>query len=102
MLIQEYGASAMSKNSQGQTPYDASTVNSVRQWLLPLQLQAETQYALDNGGAGLPPGIDLGGLRVKNLNLPPPPTFGATPSPGPAGGMPPPGTPQQQFGKGIL
>ena len=97
MLIQEYGASAMSKNNHGQTPYDACSVNSVRQWLLPLQLQAETQYALDNGGVGLPPGIDLGGLRVKNSNLAPPPMFGGA-SPSPAGGMPPPGGAQQQFG----
>lgn len=64
------------KNRSGQTAYDVAVLNSVRQFLLPLQLQAETQAALDNGGAGLPPGIDLGGLKINNAHLPPPPVMG--------------------------
>ena len=72
------------KNNFGQTPYDVASLNMVRQYLLPIQLQAETQAALDNGGRGLPPGIDLGGLKISNSNLPPPPTG----MPG-AGGPPP-------------
>jgi hypothetical protein len=51
------------RNGLGQTPYDAATLNSIRQYLLPIQLQAETQAALDNGGQGLPPGIDLPGFE---------------------------------------
>jgi hypothetical protein len=83
MLLNDYGASVLSKNSQGQTPYDVATLDSVRQFLLPIQLQRETQIALDNGGHGLPPGIDLGGLRITNsIAMPPPPKFGE-------GGIPP-------------
>jgi hypothetical protein len=86
-LITEFGASAMVKNYAGQTPYDVCSVNSIRQYLLPIQLQAETQYAIDNGGIGLPPGIDMGGLRIQNSAMPPPPSqFGA----GGGGGPPPP------------
>ena len=80
LLIQQYGASVLAKNYQGQTPYDVASLNGIRQFILPIQLQAETQIALDNGGQGLPPGIDLGGLRIKNHNMAPPPTqFGAPP-----------------------
>ncbi len=75
LLITNYGASVVAKNSSGQTPYDVAALNSIRQHLLPIQLQAETQAALDNGGQGLPAGIDLGGLRIKNPAVPPPPTF---------------------------
>jgi hypothetical protein len=75
LLLTEYKADVCAKNFQGQTPYDVATLNSVRQHLLPIQLQKETQFALDNGGQGLPPGIDLGGLRIKNSAMPPPPTF---------------------------
>ena len=116
MLITEYGASVTVKNSQGQTPYDVAPLNNVRQYLLPLQLQAETQAALDNGGVGLPPGIDLGGLKINNSHLPPPPMGGPpmgaggpppggaamppTPTPGTPAGMPPPvgGLPPAQPG----
>ena len=63
------------KNSRGETPYDVAQLNSVRQYLLPIQLQAETQAALENGGAGLAPGIDLGGLKIQNSALPPPPSM---------------------------
>ena len=56
MLVTEYKASPCAKNSAGQTPYDLASLNMVRQYLLPLQLQAETQHAIDNGGVGLPPG----------------------------------------------
>ncbi|CAB9528209.1 Ankyrin Repeat [Seminavis robusta] len=73
LLVTELGASVVAKNSLGQTPYDVATVNSVRQFLLPLQLQQETQAAIDNGGVGLPPGIDMGGLRIRNPVAPPPP-----------------------------
>lgn len=98
LLVTEYHASVTAKNHSRQTPYDVASANSVRQYLLPLQLQKETQEALDNGGAGLPPGIDLGGMKISYDHLPPPPTGtnvggGASmgpPSAGPpsAGGMP--------------
>lgn len=76
MLLNDYGANILAKNSQGQMPYDLASLDSVRQFLLPIQLQKETQIALDNGGLGLPPGIDLGGLRIQNSAVPPPPKFG--------------------------
>ena len=72
LLVTQFGASVVAKNSQGQTPYDVALVNTVRQYLLPLQLQQETRNALENGGLGLPPGIDLGGLQIRNSALPPP------------------------------
>lgn len=65
----------VAKNFRNETPYDVAALNSVRQYLLPIQLQAETQAAIDNGGAGLPPGIDMGGLKIQYSNLPPPPSF---------------------------
>eukprot|EP00934_Nitzschia_sp_Nitz4_P005097 Nitzschia sp. Nitz4//scaffold14_size191712//122492//125170//NITZ4_001736-RA/size191712-processed-gene-0.279-mRNA-1//1//CDS//3329536966//5087//frame0 len=83
LLIGTYGASVLDKNAQGQTPYDVAAKNAIRQYLLPIQLQAETQIALDNGGHGLPPGIDLGGLRIQNSAMPPPPMAM------PGGGAPP-------------
>ncbi|VEU34893.1 unnamed protein product [Pseudo-nitzschia multistriata] len=76
MLITEYQADPCAKNSQGQTPYDLATLDSIRQYLLPIQLQRETQHALDNGGVGLAPGIDLGGLKINRSNMAPPPQFG--------------------------
>ena len=80
LMISQYGASVLSKNALGQTPYDVASLNVIRQYLLPIQLQAETKIALENGGQGLPPGIDLGGLRITNSHIPPPPTqFGAPP-----------------------
>ncbi len=88
MLVTDFGASVITKNALGQTAYEVATLTSVRQYLLPLQLQQETQQALDNGGVGLPPGIDLGGHRIQNNNMmtapppliPPPPTnFGSPP-----------------------
>jgi len=104
MLVTEYKADVTVKNNEGKTPYDVCEVGGIRQYLLPLQLQRETQDAIDRGGAGLPPGIDLGGLRIKNSALPPPPSSGSFPGmpPPPGGGsglpaMPPPPTsnPQQ-------
>jgi hypothetical protein len=81
MLVNECGANVLAKNGQGQTPYDVATSNNVRQFLLPIQLQKETQIALDNGGQGLPPGIDLGGLRINKLTVEPPPmSFGSSPA----------------------
>lgn len=76
MLIQEFGCPVAVMNSQRKTPYDVAPLNSVRQFLLPIQLQQETQQALDNGGRGLPPGIDLGGLTVSQDHLAPPPMGG--------------------------
>lgn len=60
------------RNRAGQTAYDVAVRDTVRQYLLPLQLQAETQAAIDTGAA-LPPGTDLGGLKIAS-SLPPPPT----------------------------
>ncbi len=71
MLIDEFQVSVTVKNAHGSTPYDLATLDSVRQYLLPLQLQRETQDCLDNGGIGLVPGVDLGTNRISNL--PPPP-----------------------------
>ena len=105
LLVSEFQANVTTKNSNGETPYDVATLNSIRQYLLPIQLQKETQEALDNGGVGLPPGIDLGGLRIANNNarggaggggpptLAPPPTMGgmmmgAPLPPPPMGGSP--------------
>lgn len=87
VLVTEYHANVCDKNSQGETPYDVSLLNSIRQYLLPIQLQKETQEALDNGGVGLPPGIDLGGLRITNSALAPPPIGGAIPPPPISGGI---------------
>jgi len=83
MLVTEYNASVVAKNWQGQTPYDMATLNGIRQYLLPIQLQQETQQAIDNGGVGLPPGIDMGGLRISQPAMPPPPIGGM------GGGAPP-------------
>jgi hypothetical protein len=86
MLIQECGCgmTVTCKNGSGQTPYDVAVLNAVRQYLLPLQLQQETQQALDNGGIGLIPGADMGGLKIDRSHLPPPPMGG----PGNLGGPP--------------
>ena len=89
LLVSQFGASVVAKNMHGQTPYDVATLNGIRQFLLPLQLQQETQHALDNGGVGLPPGIDMGGLRIKNSNLPPPPIGGVASPHNPVAGGPP-------------
>jgi hypothetical protein len=81
LLVTEYNVSVTVKNAMGQTPYDMSKQDRIRQYLLPIQLQRETQECLDNGGQGLPPGIDLGGLSI-NRHLPPPPmapTMGSAP-----------------------
>jgi hypothetical protein len=91
MLLNEMGANVCAKNHQGQTPYDVATLNSIRQYLLPIQLQQETREALQNGGTGLPPGIDMGGLKIQNSAMPPPPMGGAsTMSPPPQAVGPPP------------
>ena len=39
MLVSEFKASVIAKNSAGQTPYDLASLDGVRQYLLPLQLQ---------------------------------------------------------------
>ncbi len=64
------------KNNSGETAYDVARNDMIRQYLLPIQLQFETQECLNNGGVGLPQGIDLGGLKIQNRNLAPPPTMG--------------------------
>ena len=74
------------KNNQGQTPYDVSTNDLIRQYLLPIILQIETQQCLDNGGIGLPKGIDLGGLRIQNSHIAPPPTTTVISGSGTSGG----------------
>ena len=79
------------KNSNGMTPYDFTEGASVRQYLLPLQLQEETKQCLANGGAGLTPGIDMGGMQVAQ-QIAPPPTMSSPPPTGgfhakPAGGL---------------
>ena len=66
----------VAKSSSGQTAYDVATNNDlIRQYLLPRQLQMETQECLDNGGVGLPKGMDLGGLKIHS-NIAPPPVMG--------------------------
>mmetsp|Transcript_7860 Transcript_7860/g.14813 ORF Transcript_7860/g.14813 Transcript_7860/m.14813 type:complete len:849 (+) Transcript_7860:469-3015(+) len=75
MLVKEYNVSATVQNMNGQTPYDLAKIDSIRQFLLPIQLQSETQKCIDNGGKGLPEGIDMGGLVIKR-DLPPPPVVG--------------------------
>ena len=75
VLVEELGASVVMKDATAQTPYDLGTSQAVRGYLLPKQLQQETQDCLDNGGAGLVPGIDMGGMKV-NRNLAPPPVIG--------------------------
>eukprot|EP00592_Proboscia_alata_P015709 CAMPEP_0194398554 /NCGR_PEP_ID=MMETSP0174-20130528/126169_1 /TAXON_ID=216777 /ORGANISM="Proboscia alata, Strain PI-D3" /LENGTH=437 /DNA_ID=CAMNT_0039194865 /DNA_START=82 /DNA_END=1392 /DNA_ORIENTATION=+ len=93
-LIETYGASALVKNGEGQTPYDLAASGGVRQYLLPLQLQEETKQMLASGGAGLMPGIDLGGCRIeyKGQGGPPPgaaPPGQFAPPSAPGGGAPP-------------
>ena len=83
MLVTEYKASVVAKNSVGQTPYDLASLDNIRQFLLPLQLQEETRQAIDNGGIGLPPGIDMGGLRITNPAQPPPPIMNVHLAPAP-------------------
>lgn len=83
VLVEELGASVVMKDATAQTPYDVGSSQAVRGYLLPKQLQQETQECLDNGGAGLMPGIDMGGMKVNYSNLAPPPVIG-TP-----GGAPP-------------
>lgn len=96
-FLVERGAGVTLKNSEGRTPYDVSSNATVRQYLLPLQLQRETQACLDSGGEGLPMGIDLGGNRVANAPAlaPPPifPTSGAPVSSAASGAYPPPAFP---------
>ena len=67
ILVQDYNVSLSVKNMQGMTPYDVCTVNKTRQWLLPIQLQRETPQCLDDGGVGLPPGMDMGGIKLSSL-----------------------------------
>lgn len=76
VLVEELGASVVMKDATAQTPYDVGTSQAVRGYLLPKQLQQETQECLDNGGAGLMPGIDMGGMKVNYSNLAPPPVIG--------------------------
>ena len=63
-------------NAGNQTPYDFTEDLKIRQFLLPLQLQEETRQCMANGGVGLMPGIDLGGMKIadhSNSVVAPPP-----------------------------
>jgi len=86
-LVTNYNATVTLRNTQNQTPYDASSDTLVRQYLLPLQLQRETQNALDSGGP-LPPGTDASRHRIEaskqfaKNNAPP--TIPLAPGGGPA------------------
>ena len=87
VLVEELGASVVMKDATAQTPYDVGSSQAVRGYLLPRQLQQETQECLDNGGAGLTPGIDMGGMKINYSNVAPPPvigTPGAPPPPSPS------------------
>jgi hypothetical protein len=84
-LVNEYHVSVTVKNGAGKTAYDVATQDSIRQYLLPIQLQRETQECIDNGGRGLPDGIDMGGLAIKR-DIAPPPIVGGFGSPPPIGG----------------
>lgn len=46
----EHGSQANIKNKQQQTPYDVAQSHSVRQFLLPLQFQAEREVTSDSYG----------------------------------------------------
>jgi len=82
VLVTQYGADVIVKNAVGQTAYDVSVKDPIRHFLLPLQLQKETQQCLDNGGVGLPQGIAMWGLaRTAGMGLPPPPMMGGSPPP---------------------
>ncbi|KAL7528679.1 hypothetical protein ACHAWF_002662 [Thalassiosira exigua] len=101
MLVEEFGASVLSKDRNGQTPYDVATSQAVRGYLLPKQLQQET--ALEGAGAVVPPPPMANG-GMHNMHpppaaggggsvMPPPPMAnGMQPPPvgGAVGGMPPP------------
>lgn len=67
------------KNAESQTPYECTEDLKVRQFLLPLQLQEETRQCIANGGAGLMPGIDMGGMQVNKAQIAPPPSAVAAP-----------------------
>lgn len=86
-LVEECNATILLKNNEGGTAYDVASSQSVRGYLLPRQLQLETKEALDNGGKGLMPGIDLGGCQVNYSNLAPPPVIGIPGSGGPPSGV---------------
>lgn len=58
----ERGCSPAKKNSNNQTPYDLSESHVVRQFLLPLQLQAES--AGQDAGPQLHPGISYGSMST--------------------------------------
>lgn len=62
-LVQNYNATVTLRNANNQSAYDVSHDTSTRQFLLPLQLQRETQNAIDSGGP-LPPGTDLSSHRL--------------------------------------
>ena len=84
-LVNEYHVSVTVKNGAGKTAYDIATQDSIRQYLLPIQLQRETQECIDNGGRGLPDGIDMGGMNIKR-DIAPPPIVGGFGSSPPMGG----------------
>ena len=75
LLIVQFSVSASLKNARGETPYDGSNNNYVRQYLLPLQLQSETKD-MQNSGT-LPGGITVDSItQGEAAYLPPPPIGG--------------------------
>jgi hypothetical protein len=92
-LVEEHNASVVVKNAQGQTPYDVATNVNVRSYLLPRQLQQETMTAIQSGGQGLIPGMDMGGYAVAvpaAASAPPPPIITNTNTRISVQGAPPP------------
>lgn len=92
LLVEEHMASVVVKNAQGQTPYDVATNVNIRSYLLPRQLQQETMTAIQSGGHGLIPGMDMGGYVVvpTAASAPPPPIINSmNPKSNPLLGIPP-------------
>ena len=77
-LLISKGALVGVRNKQNKTPYDLSNSMYVRQYLLPIQLQAQTVQETANGT--LPFGIDR---TAPTGGVAPPPTFTGPPPTGP-------------------
>jgi hypothetical protein len=98
LLVKHYNCSVTVKNQALQTPYDVAVLDSVRQYLLPLQLQQETLCAI-NAGEPLPAGSDMGGMHW-NQPLTPPPIINVfeTPTPTSKTTVAPPYSPNGHYG----